>query len=395
MYAFSTPEQALLRVSDALGPWEVRAGVGGAGRAAGGARPLLVVPPSTVAVAEEAKAKASAGSPWLGKSRQRSEGGKQVHTAREHFRGRTSPLNATTSEAAVPGPPPLSPCGSWTGDPGPPCCWWSWPYSGCFTAVRGFCFPEGFWDIWEHYCPCSAWGPPFLSLRALVTGPLSAPPVRAASAPWSWLLVGYGAAGLSCAVWAVLSPQERDQGQENSKALMWRLPKLSRPDLPFLSAAFFFLIVAVLGETFIPYYSGRVTDILGGDFDPSAFGSAIFFMCFFSVGSSLSAGCRGSCFLITMSRINLRIQEQLFSSLLHEDLGFLQETKTGSASGDPGRSGESRAGDAGGSWRAADCAWLWGPGARSVAIKRLLKNTGSCAGVETWNMPFTCPFRGC
>ncbi|KAI5933287.1 Antigen peptide transporter 2 [Manis javanica] len=141
----------------------------------------------------------------------------------------------------------------------------------------------------------------------------------------------------------MLRPQERDQGQENSNAVMWRLLKLSRPDLPFPSAAFFFLIVAVLGETFIPYYSGRVTDILGGDFDPDAFGSAIFFMCFFSVGSSLSAGCQGSCFLITMSRINLRIWEQLFSSLLHEDLGFLQETKTGSASGDPGRSGESRA----------------------------------------------------
>lgn len=47
--------------------------------------------------------------------------------------------------------------------------------------------------------------------------------------------------------------------------------------------------------------------------------------------SSLSAGCQGSCFLITMSRINLRIWEQLFSSLLHEDLGFLQETKTGGA----------------------------------------------------------------
>lgn len=77
---------------------------------------------------------------------------------------------------------------------------------------------------------------------------MSAPPVRAASAPWSWLLVGSGAAGLSYAVWAMLRPQERDQGQENSNAVMWRLLKLSRPDLPFPSAAFFFLIVAVLGE---------------------------------------------------------------------------------------------------------------------------------------------------
>ncbi|XP_045397744.1 antigen peptide transporter 2 [Lemur catta] len=174
--------------------------------------------------------------------------------------------------------------------------------------------------------------PLFLSLRALVAGALSAPPVRVASASWSWLLVGYGAAGLSRAVWAVLSPPGapgREQGQEDSKALMWRLLQLSRPDVPFLSAAFFFLILAVLGETLIPHYSGRVIDILGGDFDPDAFGSAIFVMCLLSIGSSLSAGCRGGSFLYTMSRINLRVREQVFSSLLRQDLGFFQETKTG------------------------------------------------------------------
>lgn len=47
--------------------------------------------------------------------------------------------------------------------------------------------------------------------------------------------------------------------------------------------------------------------------------------------SSLSAGCRGGTFTFTMSRINLRIREQLFSSLLRQDLGFFQETKTGGA----------------------------------------------------------------
>lgn len=159
--------------------------------------------------------------------------------------------------------------------------------------------------------------PLFLSLRALVPGALSAPPVRVASAPWSWLVVGYGAAWLSWAMWALLSSpgaQERKQGQENNTDLMWRLLKLSWPDLPYLVAAFCFLIVAVLGEsgrghwelevgrgpwcqhlhlfssmplsgeTFIPYYSGHVIDILRGDFDPDAFASAIFFMCLFSIG---------------------------------------------------------------------------------------------------------------
>ncbi|KAL0622690.1 Antigen peptide transporter 2 [Plecturocebus cupreus] len=170
-----------------------------------------------------------------------------------------------------------------------------------------------------------------VSLRALVAGASSAPPVRVASAAWGWLLVGYGAAGLSWSLWAVLSPPgaQEKEAQANNKVLMWRLLKLSGPDLPFVIAAVFFLVLAVLGETLIPHYTGRVIDILGGDFDPHAFASAIFFMCLFSFGSSLSAGCRGGCFTYTMSRINLRIREQLFSSLLRQDLGFFQETKTG------------------------------------------------------------------
>ncbi|KAK2113487.1 Antigen peptide transporter 2 [Saguinus oedipus] len=170
-----------------------------------------------------------------------------------------------------------------------------------------------------------------VSLRALVAGASSVPPVRVASASWSWLLVGYGAAGLSWSLWAVLSPpgSQETEAQDKNEVLMWRLLKLSRPDLPFVIAAIFFLVLAVLGETLIPHYTGRVIDILGGDFDPHAFASAIFFMCLFSFGSSLSAGCRGGCFMYTMSRINLRIREQLFSSLLRQDLGFFQETKTG------------------------------------------------------------------
>nr|XP_060470235.1 antigen peptide transporter 2 [Panthera onca]XP_060470236.1 antigen peptide transporter 2 [Panthera onca] len=173
--------------------------------------------------------------------------------------------------------------------------------------------------------------PLFLSLRALVPGALSAPPVRVASAPWSWLLLEYGAVGLSWAMWALLSSPgaQEKQGQENNTDLMWKLLKLSRPDLPFLLLAFIFLGGAVWGETWIPYYTGRVIDILGGDFKPDAFASAIFSMCVISVVSSLCAGSRGGIFTFTQSSINVRVREQLFSSLLRQDLSFFQETKTG------------------------------------------------------------------
>ncbi|XP_068929488.1 antigen peptide transporter 2-like [Petaurus breviceps papuanus] len=177
--------------------------------------------------------------------------------------------------------------------------------------------------------------PLFLSLRALVPGSLSAPPVVLASAPWSWLLVAYGGMGLGWAVWKVLSPSEappsaveKEQVQEN-KAMMWRLLRLSWPDFPFLVAAFFFLAAAVIGQMFIPHYTGLVIDMLGQDFDHDAFAAAIFFMCLFSLGSSLSAGCRGGLFTLIRSQINLRVRRMFFSSLLHQDLSFFQENKTG------------------------------------------------------------------
>lgn len=47
--------------------------------------------------------------------------------------------------------------------------------------------------------------------------------------------------------------------------------------------------------------------------------------------SSLCAGCRGSCFIFTMSRVNVRVRQLLFSSLLRQDLSFFQDTKTGGA----------------------------------------------------------------
>ncbi|XP_072497784.1 antigen peptide transporter 2-like [Notamacropus eugenii] len=177
--------------------------------------------------------------------------------------------------------------------------------------------------------------PLFLSLRTLVPGALSAPPALLASAPWTWLLVTYVEAVLGWAVWKVLSPseplllaKEKEQGQKN-KAMMWRLLRLSWPDFPFLVAAFIFLAIAVTGEMFIPYYTGRVIDILGQDFHPDAFVTAIFFMCFFSFASLFFAGCRGGLFTIVLSRINLRIRRLLFSSLLRQDLSFFQKTKTG------------------------------------------------------------------
>ncbi|XP_061476691.1 antigen peptide transporter 2 isoform X2 [Rhineura floridana] len=155
------------------------------------------------------------------------------------------------------------------------------------------------------------------------------PPLLLSSAPWPWLLLGYGAAGLAYLIWGVLGQREEGAKGGEDKATLWKLVKLFRPDAPYLAGAFFFLTTAVIGETFIPYYTGRLIDILGSKYNSEAFAAAIFLMCLVSLGSSLSAGTRGGLFTFSISRMVIRIRAMLFSSLVRQDLAFFQEVKPG------------------------------------------------------------------
>ncbi|CAM4640040.1 unnamed protein product [Lepidochelys olivacea] len=176
--------------------------------------------------------------------------------------------------------------------------------------------------------------PLYLTLRSCLPLP-NVPPALLAGAPWAWLLLSYGAVGLAQLTWGALGQRDRAGGpgaedtERESRATLRRLVGLSRPDVPFLSGAFVFLTLAVIGETFIPYYTGRVIDILGRAYDPDAFTTAIGLMCLASFGSSLAAGCRGGLFMFTLSRLNIRIRQLLFSSLVRQDLAFFQQVKTG------------------------------------------------------------------
>ncbi|MBN3305266.1 MDR1B protein, partial [Amia calva] len=108
-----------------------------------------------------------------------------------------------------------------------------------------------------------------------------------------------------------------------------RVVRYSRPDALYLGGAFLFLTVAVMCEMFIPYYTGQVIDILGSRYQQSSFHWAILCMGLFSVGSSLAAGLRGGLFMYTVSRLNKRVRLMLFQSLVKQDIGFFEVTKTG------------------------------------------------------------------
>ncbi|XP_039374916.1 antigen peptide transporter 2-like [Mauremys reevesii] len=175
--------------------------------------------------------------------------------------------------------------------------------------------------------------PLYLTLRSCLPLP-DVPPALLAGAPWAWLLLRYGAVGLAQLTWGALGQGDRAGGpgaedtERESRATLRRLVGLSRPDVPFLSGAFVFLALGVIGEMFIPYYTGRVIDILSSSYSHT-FTTAIGLMCLTSFGSSLAASCREGLFMLTLSRLNIRICQLLFSSLVRQDLAFFQQVKTG------------------------------------------------------------------
>ncbi|XP_034280794.1 antigen peptide transporter 2-like isoform X1 [Pantherophis guttatus] len=159
---------------------------------------------------------------------------------------------------------------------------------------------------------------------------LGDPPLLVSSAAWSWWLAIYGAVGFSQLLWGILlEGRSTKESRKEDKATLRKMLRLFGPDKLYLSGAFLFLVLAVIGETFLPYYTGRLIDILGTKYDAEAFSTAIFLLCLVSFGSSAFASCRGGLFTITISRMVIRTRNLLFSSLVRQDLAFFQEVKTG------------------------------------------------------------------
>lgn len=147
------------------------------------------------------------------------------------------------------------------------------------------------------------------------------------------------ASGVAGWIWGLLWPcrshkdGKGDPSEEKGRLKAWaafsKLWHYSKEDKAYLSGAFLFLMFAVVGEMFIPYYTGRVIDILGSKYREADFFAAIFFMSVFSMASSLSAGCRGGLFMFTMASLTRRLRVLLFKAIVRQEIDFFESTKTG------------------------------------------------------------------
>nr|XP_046182242.1 antigen peptide transporter 2-like [Oncorhynchus gorbuscha] len=119
------------------------------------------------------------------------------------------------------------------------------------------------------------------------------------------------------------------QKTQKARVLFMRVLIFYRPDILLLVGAFIFLSLAVLCEMFIPFYTGKVIDILGTQYRWNNFLTAIILMGLYSLGSSFSAGCRGGLFMCAINSFTCRMKVKLFGALVKQEIGFFETIKTG------------------------------------------------------------------
>ncbi|XP_003222825.1 ABC-type oligopeptide transporter ABCB9 [Anolis carolinensis] len=125
------------------------------------------------------------------------------------------------------------------------------------------------------------------------------------------------------------SPGPRGKQEEAPAATICKLLSYTKPDAHLLAVAFFFLILAALGETFLPYYTGRAIDGIVIQKSMEQFSRAVVIMGFLAIGSSFAAGIRGGVFTLVFARLNIRLRNTLFRSLVSQEMSFFDENLTG------------------------------------------------------------------
>ncbi|XP_039374891.1 antigen peptide transporter 1-like [Mauremys reevesii] len=174
-------------------------------------------------------------------------------------------------------------------------------------------------------------------LSLLLPGHVTLQALAQPRAPPSELLHGWGrgdvfgltymAAGLAAALWHQLFPAGR--GEPGPSASLGRLLACLRPDLLRFVAMAGFLVLSSLGEMAFPYYLGRMTDWIINEDDPSVFIQAVWDMFLIAVGSAVTKFICDTVYKETMNRIHMRIQSQVFSSVLHQEIAFFHANRTG------------------------------------------------------------------
>ncbi|XP_028331989.1 antigen peptide transporter 2 [Gouania willdenowi] len=147
------------------------------------------------------------------------------------------------------------------------------------------------------------------------------------------LLVRPACAALAWVLWEGLAGwAEPTIGEQDTTRLLTRVLKYFKADAVYLMAAFTFLILGVVCDTYVPWYQGKVVDFLSSRQLTADFGVCIRELVLVSLGSALFSAGRGGLFKCSLARLNYRLKLLLFHRLLQQELHFFHLNKPGQLS---------------------------------------------------------------
>ncbi|XP_041757311.2 ATP-binding cassette sub-family B member 9 [Coregonus clupeaformis] len=119
------------------------------------------------------------------------------------------------------------------------------------------------------------------------------------------------------------------QDQTKSGATLGRLLSYCSKYTGLLSVALIFLLISAVCEAFIPYYTGQAIDGIVIHKSMEYFTKPLITLTVLALVSSIAIGVRGGLFNLTFARLNLRLRNLLFRSLMRQEMGFFDANHTG------------------------------------------------------------------
>lgn len=124
------------------------------------------------------------------------------------------------------------------------------------------------------------------------------------------------------------------QGNENKKASITQLARLVTEEWPLLIQASVFLALAAIADAFIPkFISATISQIVRaeeqGTLASRPFKQPVVYLLITAVCCGVFSACRGGTFIIIGKRVAIRLRQSVFDSLLSQEIGFFDTTKTG------------------------------------------------------------------
>ena len=125
------------------------------------------------------------------------------------------------------------------------------------------------------------------------------------------------------------SKKRKKKKKLSHSASVAKLLKLAVPDTGWMITAFLALLIAAVGQSMIPYLTGQIINKVAGDKDIGELRNATTMLAVTAAVTAVFTALRGSIFTLTMAKLNVRVRNEFFKSLLSQELGFFDTHKTG------------------------------------------------------------------